>query len=139
MARNDPKVHGLYPVIGFLIVVNFFGALGAFIIGSWLIDASHAPNLARTFLNAGTDYFPMPEDAMRDENSNLSLITNTFYVVGILAIIGGIVSFTWNLIDMLLIIFCPHCFISRNYLDIVRDDLVGGIEPEEIQDTENSP
>ena len=131
MARNDPKVHGLYPVIGFLVVVNFFGALGSFIIGSWLIDASHAPNLARTFLITGIDYIPMPEEAKREENSNLSLITNTFWVVGILAIIGGIVSFTWNLIDMLLIIFCPNCWISRQYLDIVRDDLAGGIEPEE--------
>ena len=73
----------------------------------------------------------MAEEDRRDETSNLSLITNTFYVVGILTIIGGIVSFTWNLLDMLLILFCPNCWIGRNYLDMIRDDLAGGIEPDE--------
>ena len=131
MARNDPKAHGSYPIIGFLIVVNFFGALGAFTIGSWLIDASYAPNLSSLFLMLQHDDFPMAEEDRRDETSNLSLITNTFYVTGILTIIGGIVSFTWNLFDMLLILFCPNCWIGRNYLDLIRDDLAGGIESDE--------
>ena len=131
MARNDPKAHGSYPIIGFLIVVNFFGALGAFIIGSWLIDASYAPNLSRLFLMLEQDDVPMAEADRMDEISNLSLITNTFYGVGILTIIGGIVSFTWNLFDMLVILCCPNCWIGRNYLDMIRNDLAGGIEPDE--------
>ena len=82
--------------------------------------------------------FPMLEEAYSNERINLNTISNTFFVVGIFAIICGILSFAWNLTDMLLFMFCPHSFIGSKYMDIVREDLVGGIQAEENKDAENS-
>ena len=143
MAGDLLKAHGQYPKIIFLIVCNFFGALGAFTIGSWLIDASHAPSLGRLFLilqedDEGDLGRPgMDEDIARDTKSNLAVITNCWYVSGVLVIMGGIVTFTWNLVDLLIVIFLPDCWISQQYLEIFKaDDVADTQEEQEDQTTE---
>ena len=128
MAGDHLKAHGEYPKIMFLIACNFFGALGAFTIGSWLIDASHAPNLSRLFVilqedDEGNIGRPgMDKDVARDTKSNLGVITNCWYVSGVLVIIGGIITFAWNLADLLLVIFLPDFWISQQYLEIFKAD-----------------
>ena len=43
-------LESLYPQCFFLLAVNFFGALASFVCGTWMIDASHAPDMTKRFV-----------------------------------------------------------------------------------------
>ena len=96
MARTDPKAHGIYPILCFLMVTNLFGAMASFSMGAWLI---------------GGIYY--------QEGGHLVAVR-----IGAILVFGGIVSFSWNLADTMILMFCPNKAFKW-YHDLLREEYCG--------------